>query len=397
MKCILMNKNTEVLVTEYNAVSKFFDRIIEVKNIDYAPYILKSFYMENDFNNIPFRTNLSEWFKGRGIPSWRDKLDLLMQRLNINTPTELLDKAFGLSLSDQYWIKPYDSNIKYDDINFFDHDFDYSEFLEASLSINSKTIKKEASLKTPNNTTDGMLKKAWIIENGTRYLLKGGYKNEILQPFNEALASEICNRLGFSHVTYTLDTYKDMVVSKCPCFINKDTELITCYQIKNDMKRHDTEEDLEEYIKKLEEKGIENAREKVENMYILDFLIMNEDRHLNNFGIIRDVNTLKWLDVAPIFDNGMALNIPYYDEDEVIISGHGRLFYEVKPFDEIIKIVKNIKRIDISKLDGIPEYFDNLLHEYQHITHISDKRIYRLCVLLQRQINKLKKIIEEAK
>lgn len=397
MKCILMNKNTEVLVTEYNAVSKFFDRIIEVKNIDYAPYILKSFYMENDFNNNPFRTNLSEWFKGRGIPSWRDKLDLLMQRLNINTPTELLDKAFGLSLSDQYWIKPYDSNIKYDDINFFDHDFDYSEFLEASLSINSKTIKKEASLKTPNNTTDGMLKKAWIIENGTRYLLKGGYKNEILQPFNEALASEICNRLGFSHVTYTLDTYKDMVVSKCPCFINKDTELITCYQIKNDMKRHDTEEDLEEYIKKLEEKGIENAREKVENMYILDFLIMNEDRHLNNFGIIRDVNTLKWLDVAPIFDNGMALNIPYYDEDEVIISGHGRLFYEVKPFDEIIKIVKNIKRIDISKLDGIPEYFDNLLHEYQHITHISDKRIYRLCVLLQRQINKLKKIIEEAK
>lgn len=397
MKCILMNKNTEVLVTEYNAVSKFFDRIIEVKNIDYAPYILKSFYMENDFNNNPFRTNLSEWFKGRGIPSWRDKLDLLMQRLNINTPTELLDKAFGLSLSDQYWIKPYDSNIKYDDINFFDHDFDYSEFLEASLSINSKTIKKEASLKTPNNTTDGMLKKAWIIENGTRYLLKGGYKNEILQPFNEALASEICNRLGFSHVTYTLDTYKDMVVSKCPCFINKDTELITCYQIKNDMKRHDTEEDLEEYIKKLEEKGIENAREKVENMYILDFLIMNEDRHLNNFGIIRDVNTLKWLDVAPIFDNGMALNIPYYDEDEVIISGHGRLFYEVKPFDEIIKIVKNIKRIDISKLDGIPEYFDNLLHEYQHITHISDKRIYRLCVLLQRQINKLKKIIGEAK
>ena len=43
MKCILMNKNTEVLVAEYNTVSKFFDRIIEVKNIDYAPYILKSF------------------------------------------------------------------------------------------------------------------------------------------------------------------------------------------------------------------------------------------------------------------------------------------------------------------------------------------------------------------
>ena len=396
MKCILMNKNTEVLVAEYNTVSKFFDRIIEVKNIDYAPYILKSFYIKDDINDTPFRTNLSEWFRGRGIPNWRDKLDLLLHRLDISAPTELLDKAFGLSLSDQYWLKPIDSNLKYDDVNFFDNDFDYAEFLEASLSLNSKIVKKETSLITPNNTTDGMLKKAWIIEDGTRYLLKGGYKNEILQPFNEVLASMICDKLGFNHVPYTLDVYKDTVVSKCPCFINKDTELITAYQIRNDMKKHDNTDDYEEYIKKLEENGISNAREKIENMYILDFLIMNEDRHLNNFGIIRDVNTLKWLDVAPIFDNGMALNIPYYDENEVIISGNGRFFYEVKPFDEIIKVVRNIKRIDVSKLSDIPEEFDKLLHKYQSITKMSDKRIYRLCVLLNRQINKLKKIIEEA-
>ena len=395
MKCILMNKNTEVLVAEYNTVSKFFDRIIEVKNIDYAPYILKSFYIKDDINDTPFRTNLSEWFRGRGIPNWRDKLDLLLHRLDISAPTELLDKAFGLSLSDQYWLKPYDSNIKYDDINFFDNDFDYTEFLAASLSKNSRIITSKESLKTPNNTTDGMLKKAWIIEDGTRYLLKSGYKNEILQPFNEVLASMICDRLGFNHVPYTLDVYKDTVVSKCPCFITKDTELITAYQIRNDMKRHDNTDDYEEYIKKLEENGISNAREKIENMYILDFLIMNEDRHLNNFGIIRDVNTLKWLDVAPIFDNGMALNIQSYDDEELIISGMGRLFYEVKPFDEIIKVVHNIKRIDVSKLSDIPEEFDKLLHKYQSITKMSDKRIYRLCVLLNRQINKLKKIIEE--
>ena len=177
MKCVLMNKNVEVLVADYDDAVKAFTKIIEVKNIDYAPYILVSFYEKGDENNNPFRTNLSDWFKGRGIPSWRDKLDLLLHRLDINTPTELLDKAFGLSLSDQYWLKPFDSNIRYEDINFFDNDFDYSEFMEASLSLNSKTITKEASLKTPNNTTDGMLKKAWIIEDGIRYLLKGVYKN----------------------------------------------------------------------------------------------------------------------------------------------------------------------------------------------------------------------------
>ena len=321
-------------------------------------------------------------------------MDLLLHRLNINAPSELLDKAFGLSLSDQYWLKPYNTKINYDDINFFDNDFDYSEFLEASLSKNSKTIMSENSLKTPNNTTDGMLKKAWIIDSGTRYLLKGGYKNELLQPFNEVLASEICKRLGFNHVSYSLDTYKDTVVSKCPCFITKDTELITCFQIRNDMKRNDNIKDYEEYIKVLEEHGISDARIKMENMYIIDYLIMNEDRHLNNFGIIRDVNTLKWLDVAPIFDNGESLNIAYYDNEEMHISGEGRLFYEVKPFDEIIKVVKDIKRIDLSKLDGIVEWFDELLHKYQHLTRFSDTRINRLCILLNRQINKLKKLQE---
>lgn len=394
MKCILMNKNTEVLVAQYDKGLQVFTKIEEVKNIDYAPLILKNCY-EEDKDNLALLRMLSEWFKGRGIPSWRDKLDLLLHRLNIDTPSELLDKAFALSLSDQYWIKPYDSNIKYDDINFFDHDFDASEFFEATFSNTNRTIKSDAALKTPNNTTDGMLKKSWIIENGIRYLLKGGYKNELLQPFNEVLASEICSRLGFDHVEYQLDVINDKPVSKCACFINKDTEFVTAYQIlHNNIKKENA---YEIYIKLLEDKKIENARKKIEDMYILDFLIMNEDRHLNNFGIIRDVNTLKWLDVAPIFDNGQSLNLPYYNDDEVIIEGKGRLFYSVEEFDKIISVVKDFKRIDISKLDGIVEWFDELLHKYQNITNMSDSRIHILCVLLQSQINKLNKLIEEAK
>lgn len=58
MKCILMNKNTEVLMAEYDSANGVFSKIYEVYNIDYAPYILKSFYIKNDLNGIPFRTNL---------------------------------------------------------------------------------------------------------------------------------------------------------------------------------------------------------------------------------------------------------------------------------------------------------------------------------------------------
>ena len=389
MKCSLMNKNTEVLVANYDEGIKGFSDIIEIKNINYAPLILKQAYEKDNH----FRLNLNNWFKGRGIPASRDKLDILLARLNISTPEELLDKAFGLSLSDQYWIRAVDSNIHYEDINFFDHDFDSIEFLEISFSNDSKTISSQNSLKTPNNTTDGMLKKAWIIENNKRYLLKGGYKNDILQPFNEVLASMICERLGFNHVVYTLDVVKDKVVSKCECFINKDTEFVPASQIMAQVEKHQNEEDYDEYIKILEEHHIENAREKIENMYILDFLIMNEDRHLNNFGIVREVNTLKWLDIAPIFDSGESLKMIIYDQDEIVLNGEGRLFYRIVPFSTMIKLVKNIERIDPSKLDGVVEEFDELLHQYQNITGISEDRINKLCILLNRQIIKLTEMI----
>ena len=226
MKCILMNKNTKVLSAEYHSSLGVFTDVYDIYDIDFAPVILKNVY--NKEENL--KVILSNWFKGRGIPLWRDDLDLLLAKLNISAPTELLDKAFGLSLSDQYWIKPYDSRIEYKDINFFEHDFKDTEFIDVTFSNNTETSTK-ISLISPNNTTDGRLKKTWIIDDNKRYLLKGGYKNEVLQPFNEVLASMISKRLGFNYVSYTLEIVKDKVVSKCECFIDKNTELVSAYQI----------------------------------------------------------------------------------------------------------------------------------------------------------------------
>ena len=366
MRCILMNKNTPVLEAEYMSGVGVFTNIYALYNTDYMPYPLCVSCVE-----------LSEWFRNRGIPSYRDRLDLLMHHLNVHAPSELLDKAFGLSLSDQYWLKPIDLNISYDKINFFENDFEYAPFMDASLSKNTNCIQNESSLYSPNNTTDGMLRKAWIIEDGIRYLLKGGYKSETLQPFNEVLASEICRRLGFDHVEYSLAIYKDMVVSKYPCFIDVNTELIKARYIMDD-----TIDDYDSYIHKLESEGIEDARIKMENMFILDYLMLNEDRHLNNFGIIRNVNTLKWMDIAPIFDSGQSLNIQY--------DGEYKFFHEIKSFNEIIQVVQDLNRIDIDKLQDLPAWFDDLLHQYQHMTSYSDQRIHKLCVLLNRQIHNLK-------
>ena len=387
MKCILMNKNTKVLSAEYHSSLGVFTDIYDIYDIDFAPVILKNVY--NKEENL--KVILSNWFKGRGIPLWRDNLDLLLAKLNISAPTELLDKAFGLSLSDQYWIKPYDSRIEYKDINFFEHDFKDTEFIDATFSNNTETSTK-ISLISPNNTTDGRLKKTWIIDGNKRYLLKGGYKNEVLQPFNEVLASMISKRLGFNYVSYNLEIVKDKVVSKCECFIDKNTELVSAYQILYN--NCDKDNAYEAYIDLLEKKGIKDARSSLENMFILDYIMLNEDRHLNNFGIIRNVETLDWIGTAPIFDTGESLNIIDYSDEEVIINGEGRFFYNINNFDNILDCIKDLKKYDLNKLDGICEEFDDLLHKYQPITKMTDRRINKICTLLFSRINNLKKKIE---
>ena len=80
MKCVLMNKNTEVLLADYDSVTGVFTSVDEVYNIDYAPYILRSYYLKDSTDEASFRSNLSSWFRGRGIPSWRDKLDILLHK-----------------------------------------------------------------------------------------------------------------------------------------------------------------------------------------------------------------------------------------------------------------------------------------------------------------------------
>lgn len=381
-----MNKNKEVLLAEYLEGLAGFSQVYQIIDIKYAPLIINKTYQ----NNENLEQALTDWFRNRGIPEGRDRIDMLMAKLNISSPTVLLDKAFGLSLSDQYWIKPYSDKIKYEEINFFDNDFNDLEFIEATFS-NNAGMSSNVTFITPNNTTNGVLRKTWVIDKGIRYLLKAGLKSEVLQPFNEVLASMICDRLGFDHVTYTLDYIKDTIVSKCACFINGDIELIPAYQILEG--NSNKEQAYETYVEILSNHGIVNAREKVDNMFILDYLMLNNDRHLNNFGVIRDVNTLKWLDVAPIFDTGNALNLLDYTDDEIIIEGNGRFFYSIESFDNIIKKIPNLNRIDLSKLDGVVEEFDHLLHQYQNMTRMSDKRIDRLCVLLHGQIEKLKKIV----
>ncbi|WP_019909005.1 hypothetical protein [Paenibacillus sp. HW567] len=82
------------------------------------------------------------------------------------------------------------------------------------------------SLKSPDNTSDGWLKKKWAIMQSKRCLLKGGSGAIQQQPHNEVIASKIMERLGISHVPYTLMKLEDYPYSVCGNFITPQTEKV---------------------------------------------------------------------------------------------------------------------------------------------------------------------------
>lgn len=394
MSCVLMNKNTPVMLIDYSKVDNAITNIIEIYNIEYAPLAIFNAY--NDKSQSLVKES-NAWFRGRGIPSWRKDLENLLEKLNVSSPEELLNKSFSLSLSDQYWLKDSEISIKWEDINFFTNDFLYEAYLEASLDSSSNEISTDKNvLRSPNNTTDGMLQKGWIIENGKRVLVKGTYTFNREEPFNEWLASQVCKRLGFSYCNYTIDFINnEKLVSKCENFVSSDEEIISAYDIYKSVKKPNNINDYEHYINILEQHNVPDARKNVASMFLVDYILMNTDRHMKNFGVIRNVNTLKWERTAPIFDTGQSMQCDRIVANMNFVTGTGKFFSNTnKKYDDILKtVLPDVGKINVSLLDGLADVYEKLLKEYQNKTDMSDNRIAALYQGLKYRINKLKQLV----
>lgn len=385
MKCILMNKNKEIALIELNNELNIIEKIHKIYNIDYAPLSLKNAYNNKVISN---QKAINEWYRGRGIPDWRKDIKNLLDNLNIKSTDELLNKSYALSLSDQYWIKEEkQKKLKWEDINFFTNKFEYKGYLNISLS--SSKFNEQVDLHSPNNTTDGMLQKAWIIENSKRILVKGTYYSANQEPLNEWLVSQICKRLNLDYCNYTIDIIDNKIVSKCEDFITENEEIVTAYDIFNSEKKNNNINDFEHYINILEKHGIKNARKSLQNMFLIDYIVMNFDRHLKNYGIIRNVETLKWEKVTPIFDTGESMQCDKLVNEMNFYDGECKFFTNTnKKISDLLNIIE-LDNYDLKLLKDIPIIFEKKLKEYQNYTDMTTERIEKLSKGLEYRIAKL--------
>ena len=101
--------------------------------------------------------------------------------------------------------------------------------------------------------------------------------------------------LGISHIDYEIIWDGNRPYCICENFVTRDTELIPAWQAIKMQKKSNSTSWYQHYINCCKDLGIKGIIHSMDEMLTLDYIIANEDRHLNNFGLIRNAETLEFI------------------------------------------------------------------------------------------------------
>lgn len=296
---------------------------------------------------------LKKWWQRRAVPMGQGKIQRILEQLGVATPQEYLVKNLGLSLTDHYWIKPLDMELGWDDINLFTNDFrdpvgDMQFGIEAVQELPANAF-------SPSSSVQGELRKKWLIADGKRCLVKGNHGGNSQESLNEVVATLLHKKqVKQPYVTYNTIRLGDhqQIFCVCESFTSDAIELLPAIDIVESRKKDNAMSMYEHFIAVCLAHGLEEAKVRsfLEYQILTDFILTNTDRHMNNFGVLRDTKTLKFIGMAPIFDSGNSMfwqspKLPEYDDLTKVKVNSFRTTEK-----QLLGYVQDRQQVDISKL-----------------------------------------------
>lgn len=333
---------------------------------------------------------LKRWWADRKIPLRQGRVEEMLKNKGMLDSSDYMLRNLGLSLTDYYWMKPIDSDLKWKDVNLYDNDFK-----DNILSDKWDGSAGRSFSYSPNSSLKGELEKTWAIRNGSRVLIKGNHGDSSAESINEVIACELHKKQGYDNYT----EYKLLKIKGKPydygcyskAFTNSELELVSAHAIITSRKKDRGVSNYEHLIKVAAENGInaEEFRRDLEYQILTDYLLTNVDRHMDNIGVLRDAKTLKYIRMAPIFDTGRAFATGFvtpYTEDEINNV-------EVNSFEHYERdLLELVRSRDILKTDKLPS--DDKLAELLSKDSKTSKRLIDFKIRLY---NEKVKRVEEIK
>lgn len=342
---ILMHKDTNVASLVIEPVSGAVVSVSEIYNKELIPLGAQG-----------SADGIKAWWQRRAVPITQGNMRKILERIEFVTPQAYLVRNLGLSMDDCYWLKPAQSDLCWADVNLFQNDFQDVVGIAQFAGLDATIDFRNLDVRFPSASTHGDVPKVWIVlGDGTRSLVKGTQNGNTQQMFNEVVASYIHRKQGkFDFVQY--DFYKadyghgHRMTVTANAFTSETLEfvpaadIIRAYQ-KPDVSPYDT------FVNACAKNGL-NKDEVVaflDYQILTDFVITNTDRSYENFGVLRDADTLRFVKLAPLFDSGNSM---FFDLDMT----RGTLDLKDIPVESfasnetgLVRLVRDPKVVDMDK------------------------------------------------
>lgn len=272
---VLMNKDQEVGIIQNGYVRLY-------KGMEHLAPLCFS------WSNWP----VSLWADVRVVDSNRVSSRLIKKLSRIRQPDNLntLYTNHGVSLVDTYWIRDSHEDITWDEVK--PNSDKLFEIALTSQGFNSCYYNSEVD-RTPELTNVGSFDKAWKLTSDGWVLVKSGNPNQNL---SEVLVSRVGKLFEMDMLIYDLSEDNSYTISQ------DFTKGIWCFEPMSYIVGED-----EDYARsyKILEKFSHDIAKKYLDLLVLDAIVVNPDRHTNNYGLLRDQYG-NIVDLAPNYDNNLA-------------------------------------------------------------------------------------------
>lgn len=244
---------------------------------------------------------MKDWLLKRIVPINRTHVHEMLKALNLsyNDRKGIIDISRGLSLNDSYWIVPETFAGTFREYNLYQNAFSKELAHIAYTGMGGNALPFTLS---PELTTNGALPKAWRSIDGAIYLYKGGTSgmpNFGLEPYSEYYAAQIAQAMGLNTLAYDLTYWKSRLCSVCKLF----TDLGHSYVPISTLIKGTNLSEVLECTKQLGPL----YHQSIISILVFDAVIYNDDRHLGNWGVIRDNRTGEIVYPSCVFDNSLSL------------------------------------------------------------------------------------------
>lgn len=316
-------------------------------------------------------TDLFSFLDRRKAPKHRKHIEQLLERYGCSDIDGFIRVTHAVSLNDTFWVKEEGSGLKWADVSLYSNSFDE---MIANAAFDGAVSDTDLSSTSPEFGTDGSYAKCWVREDDGIYLCKSGSDMFELEPLSEYLASQLAENICKEYVPYDMDYLHGRLVSKCRLFTDEHYGLVKAGRVVTGGRS------IASLLKFFEMIGSGDA---FRRMCIFDSLILNIDRHMGNFGVLTDNDTMKIIKMAPVFDNNRSL---CFDLDNDQLKNIDWYMKKIKPSvgSDFIATAKGLLtdeiRTDLKNLSGFT------FRQHSHIT-VDQERLDLLGSIVNRQIS----------